>query len=207
LISLYQLSARAGFLAAIIVFPLYFLIKLYNRYSRWAVLTIIIIMALLFTFLAVKNSRVSNLISTVSDQKIEDGIRKDPRLLIWQSAFGVIKDNPILGVGTGDASSKLKEEFALRGYLEGYYDNLNAHNQFLEIWLENGIIGLILFLCILGYIIHLAIKQKNILLGMFIITTIIFFIFETMMNRLAGISFFALFSFLFIYSKSPTVQK
>lgn len=201
LVTLYLLSARAGMLAAIIVFPVYFLFKLYNHFPKWAVFGLIMTLAVVFVFFAVKNVRVSNSINNFSNQRIEETFKKDPRLQIWQSAMGVIKRNPILGVGTGDASSELKEEFATRKYFDGYYDNLNAHNQFLEIWLENGIIGLLIFTGIFFYMLFIAITQKNILLGLFIISTIIFFIFETMMNRLGGISFFSLFSFLLIYSK------
>jgi O-antigen ligase len=115
--------------------------------------------------------------------------------------LGVVRKNLIFGVGTGDASDKLKEEFVSRGYIDGYYNNLNAHNQFLEILVENGLIGLILFLSILAYMAYMAVNKQNILLGLFIITTIVFFIFETMLNRLAGVSFFGLFSFLLIYAK------
>lgn len=205
LINLYLLSARAGFLAAIVVFPLYILFKLYNHYSKLVVFVLIASLAFLFVFLAKKNTRVSNSLTNISDQNIGATLKKDPRAMIWQAALGVIKRHPITGVGTGDATSKLKEEFAARGYVDGYYDNLNAHNQFLEIWLENGIIGLILFVSILFYMIYIAIKQKNLLLGLFIISTIIFFIFETMMNRLGGVSFFALFSFLLIYSDDKSI--
>jgi hypothetical protein len=48
--------------------------------------------------------------------------------------------------------------------------------------------------------INIALKRKNILLGLFVVGSVIFFIFETMLNRLAGVSFFALFSFLLIYA-------
>jgi O-antigen ligase len=205
IITLYLLSARAGMLAAIIVFPVYFLFRLYNHYAKWIVIVLMGVLGIFFVFFAVKNARVSSSIDNISNQKVEEIIKKDPRLFIWESAFGVIKKHPVLGVGTGDATSKLKEEFVARRYIEGYYDNLNVHNQFLEIWLENGIIGLLLFLSILAYMSYIAIKQKNILSGLFIITTIIFFIFETMMNRLGGVSFFALFSFLLIYSKEGPV--
>lgn len=201
LITLYLLSARAGMLAAIIVFPVYFLFKLYNHFPKWAVFGLITTLVVLFVFFAVKNVKVSNSINNMSNQRIEETFKKDPRIQIWQSAMGVIKRNPILGVGTGDASSELKEEFATRKYFDGYYENMNAHNQFLEIWLENGIIGLLIFTGIFFYMSYIAVTQKNILLGLFIISTIIFFIFETMMNRLGGISFFSLFSFLLIYSK------
>jgi hypothetical protein len=46
----------------------------------------------------------------------------------------------------------------------------------------------------------IAINRRNLLLGLYVVTIIVFFIFETMLNRLAGVSFFALFSFLLIHA-------
>lgn len=208
LISIYLLSARAGILAAIFVIPAYFLLKFYQRLPKWIVLIMILSIACLFVFLAQKNERINNSINNLSDKKISEILKKDPRILIWQSALGVIKKNPVFGVGTGDATKRLKEEFVARGYMDGYYDNLNAHNQFLEIWLENGLIGILCFLAILVYMVYISVKQQNILLGLFVLSIIIFFLFETMMNRLAGISFFALFAFLLIQVKGiPVDQK
>ncbi len=157
--------------------------------------------------IAKQNNRVKLSIEGVSNGNIDKTLKDDPRLLIWKSALGVIRKNFVLGVGTGDATEELKEEFLARGYRNGFYDNLNAHNQFLDILLENGLIGLILFLAILGYMLYIAINQKNLLLGLFIFTTIIFFSFETMINRLAGVSFFALFSFLLIYTRTDSQTK
>jgi O-antigen ligase len=198
---IYLLSARAGILAAVIVFPIYFLFKFYARYPKWIAFIGLFTFAVILGIVANKNERISSSIEGVSQQNFNETLKNDPRLLIWKSALGVIRKNLILGVGTGDATDKLKEEFISRGYISGYYDNLNAHNQFLEIILENGLIGLILFLGILVYMAYIAINQHNLLLGMFLVTTVIFFIFETMLNRLAGVSFFALFSFLLIYTK------
>jgi O-antigen ligase len=197
---LYLLSARAGILAGIIIFPIYFLLKLYARLPKWIILIVLFAMVALLVALAKTNNRVSLSITNVSKEKIGETLKSDPRLLIWKSAFGVVRKNLIFGVGTGDATMELKEEFMARGYIDGYYDNLNAHNQFLEILLENGLIGFILFLTVLGYMINIALKRKNILLGLFVVGSVIFFIFETMLNRLAGVSFFALFSFLLIYA-------
>jgi O-antigen ligase len=198
---IYLLSARAGILAAVIVFPVYFLFKFYARYPKWVAFFCLVTLAVILAVVAKKNERISSSIEGVSQQNFNETLKNDPRLLIWKSALGVIRKNLILGVGTGDATNKLKKEFISRGYVNGFYDNLNAHNQFLEILLENGLIGLILFSGILVYMAYIAINQHNLLLGLFIITIVIFFIFETMLNRLAGVSFFALFSFLLIYTK------
>lgn len=198
LIALYLLSARAGILAGILIFPLYFFFRFYKKLPKWILILGIGSLAATFTVVAKKNDKVGQMISSISREKIGETFRKDPRLLIWKSAIGVIGKHPVLGVGTGDATRRIKEEFVLRGYFEGYYDNMNAHNQFLEIWIENGIIGLLLFLSILSYMIYISINQHNLLLGLYTIAIIIFFIFETMLNRIAGVSFFALMSFLLI---------
>lgn len=202
LVAIYLLSARAGILAVIIVLPVYALLKFYSKFPKWIVIIVSGAILISLAVIAKKNEKVNYSIEDISRKRVDETLKNDPRLLIWKSALGVIKENLILGVGTGDASKKLTEEFLKRGYVNGFYDNLNAHNQFLEILLENGLVGLILFLAILTYMSYIAITDQNLLLGLFIITTIIFFIFETMLNRLAGVSFFAFFSFLLIYSKT-----
>jgi O-antigen ligase len=198
---LYLLSSRAGILALIIILPIYILFKFYNKFSKWIVLVAIAIFAIVFVEIAKTNKKIQSSIESISNKNINETLNNDERLLIWKSALGVIKENLVLGVGAGDASDKLKEEFKRRGYVNGFYDNLNAHNQFLEILLENGLIGLILFITVLGYMSYLAINQQNLLSGLFIIMMVIFFMFETVLNRLAGITFFPFFSFLLIHLK------
>jgi O-antigen ligase len=207
LIVIYLLSARAGMLAGIIIFPGYFFMKFYDRFPKWVIFILLGVLTGLFVIVVKSNERVSYDIESVSRANINETLNSDPRLLIWKSALSVVKKNLIMGVGTGDASKKLTEEFIARGYVNGFYGNLNAHNQFLEILLENGLIGLILFLSILVYMSYMAISQQNMLLVLFIIAIVIFFIFETMLNRLGGVSFFALFTFLLIYTKAGTEAK
>lgn len=205
LIVLYFLSSRAGILAGIVILALYFLLKFYSKFSKWFILVFLALLAVVFTEIIKTNEKVQLSIEGISNESLDEIFKKDERLLIWKSALGVIKNNIIFGVGTGDASIELKREFINRGYVNGFYDNLNAHNQFLEILLENGLIGLILFLALLVYMSYLAISQQNLLSGLFITMMVIFFMFESVLNRLAGITFFPMFSFLLLhvrYSKT-----
>ena len=202
LVVLYLLSSRAGILAGIIILPIYLLFRFYRKYSKWIILVVLAILSGFFILVARTNQKISLSIEGISKSNFNETIKKDERLLIWKSALGVIKENILFGVGTGDASQELKKEFKSRGYVNGFYDNLNAHNQFLEILLENGSIGLFIFLTLLGYLIHIAISQQNLLLGLYIIMMVIFFMFETVLNRLAGITFFPFFSFLLIHLKT-----
>jgi O-antigen ligase len=73
------------------------------------------------------------------------------RLSIWQGAVDVIASHPILGVGAGNFSefavqdsSKIAAHSAAKGQFAGV-----AHNMFLGVASQMGIVGLILFLCVL----------------------------------------------------------
>jgi O-antigen ligase len=206
LITLYLLSSRAGILAGIIVLPIYFLFKFYKYFSKWILLIAIVLLTSVFVIVARTNQKISFSVDGILKTDINKTFEKDERYLIWKSALGVIKENLIFGVGIGDASNELKKEFKSRGYTTGYYDNLNAHNQFLEVLLENGLIGLIIFTTILGYMSYIAISQKNLLSGLYIIMMIVFFMFESTLNRLSGVTFFPFFSFLLIHLKPGRVR-
>jgi O-antigen ligase len=67
----------------------------------------------------------------------------DYRLLHWSCAVEVIKKNPLVGVGTGDALGEINDCYKSRqkDELIGY----NAHNQLLETWMKAGILVLSLF--------------------------------------------------------------
>jgi O-antigen ligase len=201
LIVIALLSSRSGIIAAVVIIPVFLVYKLRNRIPLWLVVAALILFTALFAVLLAKNMRIKTTMEDVSNETINEALNKDVRLNIWRSAWGVIKVNPVIGVGTGNASKELKKEFIRRGYTEGFYEDLNAHSQFLEILLENGVIGLMIFLGILGYMEYIAIADKNFILQVFIIMCVIFFIFESMLNRLAGVMFFPLFTFLILHLK------
>jgi O-antigen ligase len=202
--ALYFLSSRAGILAAIILFPVYLLYKLYKKVSKWIILGALTAIILAFIVIAGTNDRLSYTFEGISlKENLVKVFEKDVRCSIWKSAISVIKHNMVTGVGIGDASTELKKEFINQGYSYGYYNDLNAHNQYLEVLLENGLIGLVIFSCILGYMLFVSISEKNLIYGLFILMILIFFSFESVLNRLAGITFFSLFSFLLIHIKSP----
>ena len=66
-------------------------------------------------------------------------ISVNTRTQIWAAAFDMIKKHPVFGYGTGFDN--------VRQLLHNDYGIMqpHAHNIFLEIWVENGIFGVILF--------------------------------------------------------------
>jgi len=199
LVSLYLLSSRAGILSVIILIPLYLLFKIRSIKNKVSILGsgILIIASLLFFFL--RGERIQSYVQEKSGTPIIERLKTDERMSFWKSAVGVIKENPVFGVGIGSSCEELKKEFKKLGFVEGYYENLNAHNQYLEVILESGLIGLLIFLGTIGTMLYIAIRNRNLLYGVFITMMLIFFMFESILNRLAGVTFFALFSFLLLY--------
>ena len=74
--------------------------------------------------------------------------RKDPNVLtrsqIYRKSFEIIREHPILGVGFGTITQNLGADERGAG--------LNESNIFLQIWASSGILGLIAFVAILGYL-------------------------------------------------------
>jgi O-antigen ligase len=90
-----------------------------------------------------------------------EGIVSDGRLSLWQEALRYIAGQPWLGYGFGRGS--------VRPALEGAFTvgQMHAHNLFLEVSLQTGIIGLVLFLFLLGSLVHRLLqylRQKDIYL-------------------------------------------
>lgn len=118
------------------------------------------------------------------------------RLLSWDAALTLIKGSPILGYGTGDVQAKLNAVYENAKYKEPLKEELNAHNQWFQSWLENGAVGLLVLL--LFFILLFKVSLNNIANGGLVITLIIVLfvntMFESIFNRFSGISFFAFVS-------------
>jgi len=74
--------------------------------------------------------------------------RKDPNVMtrsqIYRKSFEIIRAHPILGVGFGTITQSLGSDERGAG--------LNESNIFLQIWAGSGILGLIAFVAIFGYL-------------------------------------------------------
>ena len=176
----------------------YALVNIINlKKSRliWVIFFVVLIFSLpLFR----KNDRVNILLKGFSEEQNFNLKKQDERIVVWESAMNVIKKNPIMGVGIGDVRTELVKEYDRIGEYKISQQRLNAHNQFLEVLLENGIVGILIFFSLFGYMIFIAINEKRLLYGLFVFMMFVFFIFETVLYRLAGVSFFPLFSFLLL---------
>ena len=144
------------------------------------------------------------------DNLLNKGIELNPngmdghmlRLLSWDAALDIIKENPIYGAGIADAQDLLEKVYRDKEYIHPLQRNLNAHNQFLQIYIECGIMGLLVLLILFWKLfnsINDVLGEHRILLISFATIMAFNFMFESMLNRYLGISFFCFFFCLLIY--------
>jgi O-antigen ligase len=207
LLSQYFISSRAGIFISLVLIPLYFLIKIRKSKKFKFLVFVIITVVICLLPLIIKNQRVDYLFGEAFNKQVGYERKQDPRFQIWESVFNVSKQNLLLGVGIGDVRHELSHEYERIGEDQMAKERYNAHNQFLEVILENGIIGFVMFLSIFFFMLKIAFADKNFLYLLFILIMLLFFMFETMLYRLAGVTFFSLFSFLLLHIPARNTSK
>ena len=105
------------------------------------------IIAMLYFVTPYINSRTDSIIETNNESKNE-------RILIWNSALHMIKDYPVLGVGTDNFKNIYQKEYISPMANEPNLEH--AHNTYLEYAAENGIIGITSFILMMGYFLYLG---------------------------------------------------
>lgn len=210
-IGVFQILNKASF----IVFFLIITSKLYqflNNKKTFYILSIVL--SIVFISIFIFNPRFEtfnkNLILNRSEIKIEDYAKiknRDPnrynfRVMLWSSAWDIIKKNPITGIGAGGSDNRLYEVFAVKR--QWYYEKekYHAHNQYLQILMDTGILGFIpftlMFVILIRKTFSLEKPKHQIIIMSFIFIIGVNFLFESMFERYSGISFVTFFYCLFV---------
>lgn len=119
----------------------------------------------------------------------------DDRSVAWYSSIQLIKQNFLVGVGTGDATSELNALYRELGIERLADQNLNSHNQFLDAIVRNGILGILALVLIYFYGVYDT-RFNNRLYLLFIIIIAITSMTENILDRQKGAVFFAVFNVL-----------
>jgi len=208
IVCLMMLQSRAGLLGFGLLTLAGFI---YLMFAKRKFLLGIIVFAGLFAiaFIVINNiNRYSNTIKSlkktaevgINSKSKEDGTVI--RLWVWGSAISAIEKHPIIGVGPSNVKNALNEEYIRREMKAAASQKFNAHNQFLETWLGLGIFGLLTLLAMLFIPLWFGIKNRDWILVGFISLCSISFMFESMLETIAGIGFFAIFYTILVSSNS-----
>ena len=131
------------------------------------------------------------------------------RLLMWTISMQEFLEHP-MGSGTANFDDKLGKRLRDRG-LDDYAElKYNPHNQFLQVAVEIGVIGLLIFLSIFVCYFHMARKYRFDLLFWLTLNLAFNCLFESMFQRQSGIVFYVLMFCIFtiyIQNRKLTFQK
>ncbi|MDY4920127.1 MAG: O-antigen ligase family protein [Phascolarctobacterium sp.] len=94
------------------------------------------------------NRRFMRRVNTITSTRYQSNTE---RLLIWQSAYKMFQDHPVLGVGLGQYKDNYQQKYISPKAKE---PNLgHAHNNFLQMLAENGLVGFFGFVSMIVYFI------------------------------------------------------
>lgn len=118
------------------------------------------------------------------------------RKAIWECAKEPIKNNIIIGTGTGDVQDELQKAYEDRMfYFASRYNTYNAHNQYIQTLIGQGIFGLLFLIAsILFPLIKLKFDYQYSLIA---ISFAIIFMTESVLETSKGIIIFSFINTLF----------
>lgn len=130
------------------------------------------------------------------------------RVLIWSCAFECIGKHPWLGTGTGDGEFEMQQCYQEHQYGSlTYFPNttFNAHNQFLEMAIQLGWLGVLVFLLSILYSAWHALRHGNITYALFLFIFVLSCMTESQLETQSGIVFFAMFNSILFFSTDRIV--
>jgi O-antigen ligase len=122
------------------------------------------------------------------------------RMLIWKAANKVIAEHFIVGTGTGDSKDELIKEYEKRGMAGAVQNRLNAHNEFYQVFVALGLIGIIIFCTQLMVPLVVSVKEKNSMYTFFLVIIILNFLTESMLEGEAGVLFYGFFNSILCFT-------
>lgn len=126
------------------------------------------------------------------------------RIVYWKQAWKLIKENWIIGVGTGDLQDEFESSYQRTGSELNDSFRLRAHNQYLTFWVTFGIVGLLLILFSFGLPITISFYKADYQHLIFMAIALLSMINEDTLETQAGVTFFAFFNALLLFSRNYT---
>ncbi|MCD6091239.1 MAG: O-antigen ligase family protein [Bacteroidales bacterium] len=193
ILMIYLLSSKAVLVSALILL-IFFSIAQYRKRSRKRVKLLISVIVIVFISIGFQNPRFESIIKVISNQELLDDTSKDgsfiSRIHIWKAGVDLIGQNIFLGVGPGDTNNELVKTYKSYNYIDPYLKKSNAHNQYIETFIDLGIAGFIVLNLVIFFPFF---GKRNPLFLIFLFLIGFNFLFESFFNMQAGIVFFGFF--------------
>ena len=186
-------GSRMAFINVIISTIIIFIYK-FGKFGKFKITLFPLVFAILFSYLFYNNSyivkhKVDRTILTISNMDLEEQIIEKKynlrtsltcRFEFWYYAYKLGNEYPLYGVGTGDSIYELKnligENNANKLFLQCLGNGsgqFNPHNMYIFMYMQFGILGLIILFYIIYTQSYIALKSKYVPFIILIFITII----------------------------------
>src|SRR6185437_5417851 len=188
------ITAKIALISLVIlsVVLLIYLKRFFKIYSLIVFIVLIVVSIQLWNYIPKIKERFSDI--TLSS----GSFYSSQRIATLNCSSELIKENWLLGVGTGDDYDLLNNCYEQMGQQK--FEGLDTHNQYFDFLLTFGIGGLLVFLTSLLVPLYNAIKEKQILYILFLLHFMICCLTENLLDNNKGIVFFAFFNSLFAFN-------
>jgi O-antigen ligase len=114
----------------------------------------------------------TNLYDSLNNKGQQAGNQGDDRLNLWQNGLQAVRTSPVFGLGPGPHS----------GFTAPFLD-VEAHNSFIDWASSAGIVGLVAYLVLLGWIVWHAWRHGSVILIAAMVAAIIFTLFHFVLRQ------------------------
>lgn len=145
----------------------------------------------------VNKARYQEMVDTEKDYTETQYGGRSIRIHKWLNTLELISMQPFLGTGAGDMQTELQKVYKKNNFDLAYNFRFNPHNQYLQTWASNGMIGLFLLLGIFLISFLYALDSKNALYVALVLILSLSMLTESMLQRQKGLVFFSFFLLFF----------
>lgn len=175
-------GTRMGLVGFVLTFILLLIFKVYTTSISLGGKIYLLVLSLLVLFVAIYvvwTILPDNMIIKAGFKSLLEGkidLSNMGRLVVWWVAYNAFLSYPVFGIGNGnfmEFTEKFYEQMGLTGELTELFSLSHAHNVFLIILSENGIVGFlvaltVLVVCIVSIITNLKQSKDNRIFGLLI---------------------------------------
>lgn len=204
----FQLLSKAALAITVVILFLY--LTMLFRKSQSKVQVIFITLTALGIFYYFFSDKVKSNIGYVSNVIFQNFNVADKsttessevRTLVWKTASSLLSENWLTGVGVGDTEDVLVKAYQQNGITGAAEKKLNCHNQILQTWLANGILGIVLLIILLALSLYFCIQNKLTYLTITMFIIIFNMMFESILEVQAGTIFFSVICCLITFQSN-----
>jgi O-antigen ligase len=162
-LQLFSTGGRAGYLSFALLLPIALWMLYSGQWRKWAMAVVMVgVVGLVFSphmQKRIQEGRTDMQLYQAGNAETSVGLR----LVFWQGALIMAKENPVLGVGTGDYKVEMDRLHQIRAIPDTpqFPDTTHPHNSYLAYLADLGLTGLIIFIWFLWTVTQEAWRQRE----------------------------------------------